>query len=271
MNMRGTGLVLITLCLLGGLVAAFFTPAIAATLTLPQNTNTHTNQATVSAVAQATSTPGTLEEPTNQPTPLPSGEIILAHDTFQRPNQQFWGTSSDGRTWGSDANTSTAFAIANHTGQITGSKESIVMQATLNAQVDNAELLFSGSVNSFDAYGDSNLGGILRWTDTNNWYKLFIDGSQLELLRDLHGTLQVLATVPFKAIGGTNYSLRFRAQGSYIFGKVWPTAGTEPTSWMLTTIDTTFASGGSGIRVRLAPGAVIHITAFLVTSISANM
>lgn len=262
MSLRGMSQMLLALCLLGGLVSAFFAPAIASTLTLSPGAKR------TASLPALTPLPG---EPANEPTPLPDGEMILARDTFQRPNQQFWGTSSDDRTWGGDANTSADFTIVEQMGQITSMYDSVAMQATLNVTVDNAELLLSGSVNRFDANGDINLGSVLRWVDANNWYKLFIDGSRLELLRDLHGTQHVLASVPFKATGGTGYSLRFRAQGSYLLGKVWPENQTEPANWMFTVIDTALTSGISGVRVLLAPKAVISVTSFLVTSVPNHM
>ncbi len=43
---------------------------------------------------------------------------ILARDNFNRPDQTFWGTASDGLSWGGDALNSMDFSIVNHQGQI---------------------------------------------------------------------------------------------------------------------------------------------------------
>jgi hypothetical protein len=266
MNARGFGLTLLVLCIAGGLVAAIFSPALAATLTLPATpgiARTTTTSIQVKPTAGTTPTP-----PAVQPTQVPDS-VMLAHDTFQRPNQQFWGTSSDGRIWGSDANHSSAFAIVNHTGEISGGTG--VYEATLDAAGTDTDLLFSGTVSVFDAAGNINLGGVLRWQDTNNWYKVLINSSELQLLKDVNGTVSVLQMQKFQAIAGTNYTVHFRIVGSNLFANAWPSDQAEPANWMLVAIDTSLTIGSGGIRVKLLPGAVIRITSFVETSVSNTM
>lgn len=266
MNTRGLALVLLTLCVLGGLIAAIFTPAIAATLTLPATPTSAPAQAglTPTPTASALAT-----EPATQATLPTNGVTVLARDTFQRPNQKFWGSSSDGRMWGSDANTKSAFSIVNHAGQVSGAKGPF--QATLNVTNTDAEILIGGSVSWFDDDGDINLGGVLRWQDSRNWYKVLINGNVLQLLKDVDGKTTVLGSVPFHAVGETSYKIRFRVLGSNLFAKAWPASRTEPANWSLMIVDMQLTSGVSGIRVLLAPGAVIRITSFLETSVPTTM
>lgn len=267
MNARGFWLVLLTLCVVGGLIAAVFTPAIAATLTLPP-----------AGSARAMSPP----QPQSHPTPMATGAVaparptlpgggltVLARDTFQRPDQSLWGNASDGRTWGGDANVSPAFAITRRAGQIAGA--SGPLQATLAVNSADAELLFSGSVNHFDARGGINLGGVLRWQDSRNWYKALINGSILQLLKAVNGKITVLGSTPFRAVGNTSYSVRMRVLGSNLFAKAWPGASAEPATWALMVIDTQLTTGRGGIRVLLAPGAIVRITSFLETSVPATV
>ena len=264
MSARMCGLVLLLLCVLGGLIAALFTPAIAATLTLPNA------QSSTLARPAATPTVNSLAtEPVPQATLPANGAAILAHDTFQRPDRRFWGIASDGRTWGGDANSSPAFSISGHAGQISGAKGAL--QATLNVPGANADILITGTVSWFDANGDINLGGVLRWQDSHNWYKALIDGSKLQVLKDVGGKISVLGTTPFHATGETNYSLRFRALGSNLFAKAWPTNQPEPANWTLMVIDMQLTSGVGGVRVLLASGSVIRITSFLETSVPTAM
>lgn len=262
MNTRGVSLTLVICCLLGGLVAAFFKPAIAATLIPSPGA-----LAQSSPVATATH----FSEPSSQVTPLPDGEVLMGRDSFQRPDQAFWGNASDGRVWSGQANTNRAFSIVSQAGQITGSFSNEAVQATLNVPINSAEVVISGSVDHFTAASGVNLGAILRWTDANNWYKLLIDGDHLQILRDYRGKTAVLASQAFHAVGGTTYSLRFRAQGSYLFGKAWPSNQAEPADWMLTRIDTALTNGFSGIRALLASGTVIRVNSFMVVSVSGNM
>lgn len=268
MNVRGIGLTLLTLCILGGLIAAFFTPAIAATLTLPPTRSTGQTAHSTPVQPTPTATP-VPAEPAPQMTVPASGVTVLAQDTFQRPDQALWGTASDNRVWGGDANTSSAFLIINHAGQISGAQGAL--QATLSVPNTDAELLVSGSVNRFDANGDANLGCVLRWQDAQNWYKVLINGSQLQLLKDVNGKISVLDTQHFQAKGGTEYNIRFRVLGSNLFARAWPSAQAEPTNWAIMVIDTQLASGVSGIRALLAPGTVIRVNAFMETSVPMTM
>ena len=264
MNARKFGTAAVILCILGGLVAALFTPAIAATLTLPATPGS----GQVSSPVQARPTPTATRVPTApaaQPTLPANGVPVLAQDTFQRPDQALWGTSSDGRTWGGDANINPVFSIVSRAGQISGGQGAL--QATLNVTNADAEILLRGSSNQFDANGDINLGSVLRWQDPNNWYKVLVDGSKLQLLKDVNGKISVLGTKPFKAAAGTDYSIRFRVLGSDLFAKAWPSAQAEPANWMLMVIDTQVTTGMCGIRVLLVPNAVIRVTSFLETSV----
>jgi hypothetical protein len=265
---RSNGLLVwLTLCLLGGLIASFFTPAIAATLTLPSGSAQAATTGTPAAPqAEPTLAATVLTTPSTQPTAMPSGTVVLAQDTFQRPDQQFWGTASDGRNWGGDANTSRDFAIVNDAGQISANAYTID-EAIVNVRTSNADLLVSGTSTSFPASGDINLGCVLRWQNSSNWYKLLIDGSHLELLRDLQGQSQILAQVPYKAVGGVSYSLRFQTQGGYLFGKVWQTSQAEPANWNFVVIDTALTTGLSGLRVRLEPGVIVRITSLQETNV----
>ncbi|HYM66993.1 MAG TPA: hypothetical protein VEW68_06860, partial [Patescibacteria group bacterium] len=53
---------------------------------------------------------------------------------------------------------------------------------------------------------------------------------------------------------------------STLYARVWPAAGTEPATWMVTVTDTSFASGYSGLRLLDQGGAVVTYTAFTATS-----
>jgi hypothetical protein len=269
MSVRRIGLTCLVLCVLSGLASSFFTPAIAKTLSLPVTSGT--GQVSVPEQAQPTLAVNPETGATGEPTPLPSGVTILAHDTFQRPDQSFWGTASDSRAWDSDASTNPAFAIVGDAGQITGNNASENLQGIISVSATNAEILFSGIVNKFDAQGDINLGGVLRWQDAYNWYKVLIDGNHLELLSSLAGKRRILGSQPFQALAGTNYSIRFRAEGGYLFTKAWPSAQNEPPKWTFVVIDTALTRGLGGIHVRLAPGGVIRVTSFLETTDSGTL
>ncbi len=182
---------------------------------------------------------------------------ILAQDTFHGSNQTYWGTASDGHTWGGDANSLSVFSLSGNTGRVSGGSTSY--NAVLGPVATNAEVLFTGSLNTFS---NANIGAVLRWNDTNNWYKTYIDGSNLVVQKKILGNTTILATAPFAAIAGANYSLRFRIVGTTLYAKVWATSGTEPGNWIVTVISTSLQSGYCGLRMLLTDSAVATFTSF---------
>jgi hypothetical protein len=186
----------------------------------------------------------------------------LAQDTFQRPNQVFWGTSSGGQPWGAEAKNSQSFAIVNHTGQVASGNG--VYDAILGPSAVNSEVVFSGSLTH---YASSSLGALLRWTDANNLYKVFLGGGQLILLKKVAGLVTVLKTVPFPAGDGASYTFRFRAVGQLLLAKVWPTAQVEPQAWMLMVSDRDLQSGYDGIRLVVQAGTTATIASYTETGL----
>jgi streptogramin lyase len=203
--------------------------------------------------------PTTTLTPTVAPSPSPG--TIIAQDTFQRANQTFWGRASDGHTWGGNANSSTAFSIAANTGQVSNGNANY--NAVLGPIATGAQVLFSGSLSNFNS---TNLGAVLRWTNVNNWYKAYINGTSLVIQKRVSGTPTILGKVPFTATAGISYTLRFSVVGSTLSAKVWQTGNLEPTNWMVTVTDNTFQTGYCGLRMLVQNGAVANITSFIATT-----
>ena len=152
------------------------------------------------------------------------------------------------------------FSINNNTGQVSGGTGP--HNAVLGPATSNAEVLFTGSVNTFSG---ANIGAVLRWTDTNNWYKAYLDGAHLVLQKKVNGTTTTISSVPFAATAGTTYSLRFQAIGTTLKAKAWPSSSTEPTAWTITGADSSLTTGNCGLRMQLATGVSITYTSFLAT------
>ena len=187
----------------------------------------------------------------------------MAQDTFQRSNQALWGTASDGQTWGADANTGSVFSIVTNTGRVSNGGTTSY-NAILGPVATNAEVMFTGSMSS---YTYNNLGAVLRWSDTNNWYKAYINGASLVVQKRVNGAYTFLGSVPFTATPGTSYTLRFRVVGTTLYARVWRAGTTEPTNWMIMVSDTTFSSGFCGLRILAQNGTSANYTSFLVTAV----
>ena len=187
----------------------------------------------------------------------PASGVTLAQDTFHRANQTGWGTASDGQIWGGDANSSHVFSIAGNSGQLANGYNTY--SAVLGPTATNAQVLFSGSMSSFKY---TNLGAVLRWTNGNNWYKAYIDGTNLVIQKKVNGSTTILNKTAFAAQAGISYTLRFSVVGSTLSAKVWQTGSPEPGNWMVTATDSTFQSGYCGLRVLVQTGTIAQITAF---------
>ncbi len=257
------GCVLIGLLVLVGTVSAFFSPAIQAALTVPPSrTNMPASGVTHGAIPTAASTkpPLTITMTASSPSPtMVPAMNLLAQDTFQRNDQQFWGTASDGQAWGGDAKTLKNFSITGHMGVVVGGQG--VFDATLGPRVTDADVVFSGSLSLF-GNGTSNIGSVLRWTDANNWYKAYIDGTQLILLKKVTGTVTRLNAVAFTAQNGIAYTLRIRIVGTMLSAKAWLVGQAEPATWMVIATDAALPSGFGGLRLVVQNGAVAKITMF---------
>ena len=260
----------ITLCMLGGLVAGFFTHSIEAALTV-QNANVarQTNGATPPSTATTGQPvkPGaskTPVAPATTPTTIANGANVLAKDTFQRAAQTFWGTASDGRLWAGDANSIEVFSIVAGAGQVDHGQGTF--NAVLGPLNTDAEVLISASVNHFAA-GKVNVGAVLRWKDANNWYKALIDGAHLQILSRVNGVSTSLAAMPFQALDGVTYNLRFRVMGANLFARAWKSGQPEPATWMLTVANTALTQGMGGLRVLAQNATVIRVASFLETTI----
>jgi hypothetical protein len=268
MRLRWIALFIITLCLIGGLISGIYARAIEAALTTqPVNPAPPVagHGTPPSPSLPKSPTTGKPTPPVATTTPLPAGVSVLAHDTFRRAAQVFWGTASDGHVWSGDANSIEIFSITQDAGLITAGQGAF--NAILGPASADSEILVSATVNQFSASGQVNLGVALRWTDGNDWYKALINGTQLQLLGRVHGTTRVLATTPFTARGGVSYTLRFRSQGANLLVKAWQTGLPEPATWTLQTSDTTLTQGMAGIRVVLQNTTTIRVTSFLETTI----
>src|SRR5207248_2239724 len=164
------------------------TPGPTSTPIPPTNTPVPPTSTPVNTPVPPTPTPVNTPVP---PTPTRVPGTILAQDTFQRANQTYWGTASDGQKWAGDANSQTVFSIVNNAGQV--GNGSGFYNAVLGSAATNSEVVFTGTLSSFS---NTNLGAVARWTDTDNWYKAYIDGTNLVVQKKVSGAYTTLGSAP---------------------------------------------------------------------------
>src|SRR5436305_3051571 len=258
--------IVIVVVVMGGMVSGVFADSIQRALALPVNATRQTQQNTTQ-MATVTAGQGTAKATATAAMPGQMPITMLANDSFQRQDQALWGTASDGKAWMGDANSAQPFSVVGNVGQNANAQNNF--DALLGATGDNVEVTVNGSVSAFD--GNTNLGVVVRWADTNNWYKALIDGTRLRILKNVQGTQKPLAKASFSAQAGVSYTLRFRAVGTTLFAKAWQSGTQEPAQWLITATDTTLKSGKMGIRVVIQNGTTIKVNSFLSTTASSTI
>lgn len=254
--LRRAGLFLGLFILAGGCFTAVFFPAVSAALLL----------APVPLPPQTTA-PRAGPSPT-RPTESGVAWLIMAQDSFHRPDQPFWGTASDGQMWSGQANRSRAFRIDHNQGVVqregapTTSYDAFLGKPVLDGESDATFALFPSSSTArcvFAIY--------LRWQNAGTWDRLMVTGSMLNLSRAIGGHIQHLLAQPFLARARVWYTLRFRATGSYLFASVWSANAPAPAHWLLIIHDAVSTTAGlGGLHFVLARGASIHVASFLETA-----
>lgn len=198
--------------------------------------------------------------------PLPDmATNVLAADTFHRAaDQAQWGTASDGLPWSTSADEAN-YAIAGNIGVVTGDSGNAT--AELGPVVADSDIVVTGSfstlVNNRD--GNNELAAMTRWTSDNTFYKAGIDGQMFRLFVRTSATASTtLSTISYPANPNTSYSIRLRAVGTTLSAKVWPSASTEPPTWLVSANDASIASGRTGIRLVFnVPGSTASFTSFV--------
>jgi hypothetical protein len=257
--LRWIGMSVLVVLLLSGVVIGLCWPRVVSALPLrPQ-----TQERTVTPTATG------RHAPTTSGTPSPSAKAAtwttLAHDTFHRADQRFWGKAADGQLWGANANSVHVFSITDNTGQVANG--SGTYDALLGPMATNAEIVCSGMISRFD---HTSFGAVLRWNDVENWYKASLDGTYLILSKKVAGVSTRLAMSPFAASAGTSYTLRFRIEGTTLLAKAWPTGTPEPPAWLVMIHDTSLPSGFGGLRFMLKKSVTVNIGAFSETGTHLN-
>ena len=190
----------------------------------------------------------------------------VASDAFNRTVTNGWGTADVGGSW-TLSGTSSNFAVAGGAGTI-----------RMAAAAGPAAYLNSASARDVDltssfGYDKAGTGGgiytslIARKTGTSDYRVKVVataTATTLYLTRTVNGTETVLSS---QAVSGMVYApgdvwnLRLQAQGTgstTLRAKIWKSGTTEPSTWRLTSSDTTAAlqsAGAVGIASYLSGSA----------------
>jgi hypothetical protein len=172
---------------------------------------------------------------------------ILGQDNFNRLDQSGWGTANDGQVWSTVVG-SPSLSIVSNQGKFTNTAVGCVMllgNATGTQEEGIVRLTFS-------ATGAPGVGIVLRATDGSNHYRARVSSANFALVKVVGGTATNIVTSTFTYTINTAYWIRFKAQGSNLYGKIWVDGTAEPVAWTLSTTDATYSNGKIGLFSQLA-------------------
>ncbi|AMM21989.1 hypothetical protein AX769_19865 [Frondihabitans sp. PAMC 28766] len=204
----------------------------------------------------------TVSQPVIQP---------FALDTFNRSVTGGWGSANTGGAW-TKAGSASNLTVSNNAGNLLLPTTGTQIAAYLyGPSQTSSNLLYSFTLAKAPTGGGTYVSAIPRGISTNNEYRaqvrLLPTGVVGLSLLAYNGSSTATTLVSEKTISGltaaagTNYSVRVEAVGTSpttIRARVWVTGTTEPTTWQVTTTDSTpalQAAGGVGVLGYLSGSA----------------
>lgn len=159
--------------------------------------------------------------------------LPMVLDTAVRANQSGFGTATDGQSYtkvgtGTDAVSSNTLTLTNTTGdvyEIPGSRTWTDEDGSIRFQL-SASTIAGGMV--------------LRYSNTNNLYRLSISTTTLTITKKSTTFSNTLSTASVSLSTATWYRARFRVSGSgpvTLQARVWLDGTLEPTTWSITATD----------------------------------
>ncbi len=187
---------------------------------------------------------------------------FIGQDNFIRADQSGWGTASDGQTYSQPVGT-LVLSIVSNQGNVAGGS--------------GATVIFFGSKTSADAQAlcrmkfsatSNSLSLVLRATASNTFYFARYGNAvgQIDISKDIAGTITQLVTGSFAPAVSTLFWCRFQVIGSNLFAKWWLDGSGEPSSWTLSTTDSAISAAGQfGFRVAGTAGNNMDFDSYTVT------
>ena len=185
-------------------------------------------------------------------------------DTFTRSTSNGWGTSTSGHAWSSSGGAAADYSVNGSRGIISvgavNSARSTYISALPTASIDRT---FIARVPVVATGAGIQVRSVARWDRTADTYYYAVievqtSGAVNLLLRKI--VAGVGTTLKSKTLVGvthtitTDYRIRFKTQGSWLYAKVW-TGATEPPQWSLVAYDTSITAAGVwGMTCLLSSG-----------------
>lgn len=173
-----------------------------------------------------------------------------AFDTLTRANQSGLGSGTDNQPWSKVSGTMTG-DIASNKGHLVGTTDTYWRYGSAVARDVKARVRFKCTDHVNDVFGIA-----VRAVDGANLYRPRAMNGTVQITKFIAGALTVIASTAFALINGQDYWMVYFVRDHLHTVKVWADGTTEPSSWTVTTTDTTYLdSGGFGIQAWTGNGA----------------
>lgn len=185
-------------------------------------------------------------------------------DTFVRANVSgSWGTATDGSTW---VHTGSGTPNVTSNEGIIPSTPSNTDELYIGSTHTDMEVLVRFSITS----NVDTAAALLRYnsgTDSGYWmgYDGQVSTGHIYITNNSSGTKTSLASGSMTLTNGTFYWVRAQAIGTALKVRIWQDGGSEPSTWNLTTTNSTYTSGYAGV-VANSNGTGIKFDHFSSTS-----
>ena len=186
-------------------------------------------------------------------------------DSFSRTTASGWGTSSSGHAWSLTGGAAADYSTTGTRGLISiGAVNSLRSTYITALPVESIDRTFTLRIPVLATGASIQVRSAARWDVAANTYyaaNLLANTDQTFTLQLLKVVAGVSTTLRTKTIPGlthaaaSDYRLRFKVQGSWLYAKAWLSSATEPTQWTDAAWDTAITAAGSfGIRTALTAG-----------------
>lgn len=186
----------------------------------------------------------------------PADPTVLAADAFGRSVSGGWGSADTGGAWSLVGGSST-FSVAGGTGRATVGKGAWTAPTLGSVRATSVDVTHSAVLGAASTGGGVYVSTLARRVDASNDYhataRVLATGEvALSLVRRSGGvdtTLQTVTVPGLTVAPGAAWSVRLQAVGTgptTLRARAWLTGSAEPSSWQVSTTDSTAALQGPG-------------------------
>lgn len=196
-----------------------------------------------------------------------AGEVVTVtdidpaiSDTFTRSTSNGWGTAASGQAWTRTGGNAADFSVNGSAGAISVTAVNSERWVTLSQTSDAWDVGFRARTLALAVTQPINvyIGAML--TGTSNGYiarMAFYNDQTIRLsIEEMpFALLAAEVTVPGLTHAANSwFRLRFKVSGGQLMARAWADGSTEPQFWHVYATDTTYTSGGCGVRTILTTG-----------------